>query len=263
MAEKLKTADQIDHIPENKQDFLCNLPDDAGKCLELIKESMELAVKKSVELFWFTGKVIDHVTCAGDKSIQDIAGETGYGERSLYYMLSIYKAFPAFDNIHTFVDHCISWSSIKEAARLKDPDDRQEVLERITRDELNDDTLPAYVETLLDTSEKEEESSEDNNEQEENTKDKEEDNGNDKKSEDTDNELANWFVKLRDTYVEWRTNMKVELTDIGSHIDTMDDTTKTDDHTYTKCCGLMEEIKKEADKQIRYFEQVKQLIDRT
>lgn len=256
--EKLMTVDiaeNIEVLDKDEQDFLQEIPEDWDDCIGIIKNNMAIAVKKSVSLFWYTGRILDDLSNRDAEALGEVAEDTGYGERSLYYMMAIYRTFPSYDTINTFIKHGISWSSIKELSRIKDEKDKADTVERISRDEIKSDDIPEYVQNLLeapkDTKEEKEEQGEDNIE--ENKEEEEKDVSQD--------ELFNWLVKLRDNYIEARTGMQVNLSDINEKIDQMDDTTKTDDSVYQKCVGVLEEIKDEADKTIKYFEQVKELID--
>jgi len=133
------------------------LSDSWEECIDLITGNINLIMKKSAKVYWFTGKVIEHMQKVhGAGTVAKIAEETNYSERSLYYMQSAYTAFPNYADVEHMVDHGLIWTNIKELARLPE-ENREEAVQDILRNNVDVREVSEYVNDIMSGGEDDEE----------------------------------------------------------------------------------------------------------
>lgn len=125
------------------------LPEEWDACKRIITDNVSSILKKSTIVYWYTGKVIEHMSnIHGDGTVQTLADETGYSTRSLYYMQSVYTAFPEYSEIKALIDAQVTWTGLKDLARLPD-EMREEAIKELSAGDIDSTDISEYVTTLL------------------------------------------------------------------------------------------------------------------
>jgi len=118
---------------EKYSEFLDELPIDREECLDMIERNFLDAARVSTLRFWQIGRIVSELEDRGEKDvIEDIMERTKYEKRTIQYTRSIYKNFPDFDYIKQVCGKGVEWSHFKEALRLKDEEDRFQLLDGIS-----------------------------------------------------------------------------------------------------------------------------------
>jgi hypothetical protein len=249
---------------QKREDYLVELPDSWDANVSLLENSMSIAMKTSLSTFWFTGRIVEHLQeIHGNGTIPKLSDETGYSQRSLYYMQNIYQSFPDYEDIELLAESKISWTGVKELSRLDD-DQRTEAFALIKSNDLTDSTINQYVEDALkgddtpqipapggcDAAETGTGDTGGSGQTNLGTNPK-----------DNLEKTLTWIQKLHKNLVQTRADMEVPLTDISEKIDSLDEEDGTDP-AYVLCVAELDETIKDITRFISYLTQVADLLER-
>jgi len=256
-------ADIIKYAPFKEEDFIKELPDNWDDCMDLLMNTGVAMQKTTVHMFWFMGRIIDNMTHKSTDAIKLIMEQTGYKDRTLYYMLNTYRAFPDFNTVKELVDQGVSATAFKELARIKDDNDRKELAEKITDGEVSPENIYDEVNSLLgdktsdDSGDTDTDTGDESGESEESG-----DTGESKsKKEGSSKGPDEYFTKLSTIFSDWRTDMKVDPVDISRKIDEINGEYKSDDQEMTDCKSAAGAALEEVNYSLEYFNQIKSILE--
>ena len=261
MSNDVDIKQDIGWLPSSTEDFEKDLPSSWEECISLVQGSMGIAMKQTIACFWYSGRIIQHLTeIYGDGTMEKLAEQTGYSQRHLYAMKKAYSSFPRYEYVETMMDRHLGLGDVKELSRLPE-DYRDEALKLLKAGNLLDDGIEDYVNHILKGREEKEKEKEGDVEviQPEITPSTDsKDNDHSDKPDNSLGSIVKWFEKLHSIMIEMG-RMEVSCSDISSKLGELDKEDGTDPD-YIKCREEIESIRDEADYIYKYLAELRSVL---
>jgi hypothetical protein len=130
------------------------LPVSRDACLRLIEDDIDDVRRTWTLKYWHIGRVVDELFQRGEPDVYAmLVRKLPVQKRMLQYARTLYKSFPRFNTVLALADR-IEWTQVKQVLRLKEPDSREALCERIVSGDIPSDAVQAAVGHVLSSGKK-------------------------------------------------------------------------------------------------------------